>query len=82
MEKYNGWKNYETWLFAIHYGDYLQEEYLDLKESNPDLNAVEFLNDFIEELIPSEAPGFLSDIIRTALESLDVERLAEVLLED
>lgn len=82
MEKYNGWKNYETWLFALHYGDYLQEEYLDLKELDPDLNAVEFLNDFIEELIQYEAPSFLSDIIRTALESLDVERLAEVLLED
>ena len=82
MERFNGWKNYETWLFALYYGDYLQEEYLDQKESDPELDAVEFLNGFIEELVPMDAPGFFLDIITTALESLDVERLAEILLED
>ena len=61
---------------------YLQEEYLDQKESDPNLDAVEFLNGFIEELVPMDAPGFFLDIITTALESFDVERLAEILLED
>lgn len=59
MEKYNGWKNYETWLFNLHYGDYLYEAYQDLKESNP----VEFVENFIDGL-PSSTPRFFLDVIR------------------
>lgn len=86
MEKYNGWKNYETWLFALHYGDYLYEEYQDLKESNPDLDAMQFVENFIDSLfidyLPSSTPRVFLDIIRAYIERVDVEEIAEVLLED
>lgn len=86
MERYNGWKNYETWLFSLYYGDYLQEEYQDLKESDPDLNAVEFVENFIDSILiddlPSSTPRLFLDIIRTFIDSVDVEEIAEFLLED
>lgn len=85
MEKYNGWKNYETWLFNLHYGDYLYEEYRDLKEFNPDIDAVEFVENFIDSLfdeLPSSTPRVFLDIIRAYIERVDVEEIAEVLLED
>ena len=86
MEKYNGWKNYETWLFALHYGDYLQGEYHDIKELDPELDAVEFVENFIESILiddlPQNMPSFFSDIIRAAVDSVDVEEIAEHLLED
>lgn len=86
MEKYNGWRNYETWLFNLHYGDYLYEEYRDLKEFNPDLDAVEFVENFIDSLfidgLPSSTPRFFLSIIRASIDRVDVEEIAEALLED
>lgn len=80
--KYNGWKNYETWLFNLHYGDYLYEAYQDLKESDP----VEFVENFIESLfidgLPSSTPRFFLDVVRACIERVDVEEIAEHLLED
>lgn len=79
MEKrYNGWKNYETWLFNLHYGDYLYEEYQEQKE----LDAVEFVENFIESVLIDDLHGFFSDVIKASLERVDVEEIAESLLED
>lgn len=86
MEKYNGWKNYETWLFNLHYGDFLYEEYKDIKEMDSDLDAVEFVKNFIESFLLDELPqdmhGFFSDAINAFIERVDVHEIAEHLLED
>lgn len=87
MEKrYNGWRNYETWLFNLHYGDYLYEEYRDIKELDPELDAVEFVENFIDSILIDDLPqnmsGFFSSVIRAAVDSVDVEEIAEALLED
>lgn len=86
MEKYNGWRNYETWLFNLHYGDYLYEEYKDIKELDPELDAVEFVENFIDSILiddlPSSTPRLFLDIIRAFIDSVDVEEIAESLLED
>lgn len=87
MEKrYNGWRNYETWLFNLHYGDYLYEEYRDIKELDPELDAVEFVENFIDSILIDDLPqnmsGFFSSVIRMAVDSVDVEEIAEALLED
>ena len=87
MEKrYNGWKNYETWLFNLNYGDYLYEEYHDIKELDPELDAVQFVENFIESILiddlPENMPSFFSDAINAFIERVDVEEIAESLLED
>ena len=86
MEKYNGWKNYETFMFILHYGDFLYESYKDLKKLDPELDAVKFVEDFIESIlideIPSNISGFFSSVIRASIDLIDVERIAESLLED
>lgn len=88
MEKYNGWKNYETWLFNLHYGDYLYESYQDLKKYNPNLNldSVQFVENFIDSLfideLPSSTHRFFLNIIRTAIDRIDVEEIAEAISEE
>lgn len=81
MEKYNGFKNYETWLFNLHYGDYLYEEYQDLKESDP----VEFVKNFIDTLLdelPHDTPEFFLDVVKASVGRVDVQGVAKYLLED
>lgn len=90
---YNGWANYETWLFNLWYGDYLHETVEELREEAKlrEENEIEYgtvyyiVNGFIDQILEDAnlGNGFLSDAIGYVIQKVDVHEIAEnLLLED
>lgn len=65
---YNGWKNKETWLVSVWFGDSFQEEGHGYCGS---------IREYVEDMIIDHEPthGFLHDIIATAMADIDWEEL-------
>ena len=80
---YNGWKNYETWLVSLHFGDSLQSDSLNLKRFPRDATDVQ---DAIEEYIFHDFDaipnGFFRDCINAVLNDCDFHEIYEHLLRD
>ena len=88
MSGYNGWKNYETWLTNLWYGDYLSEYYLELFREGELTNPVEAENvkDIIESLIFDcgvgvdggyvPESGFIADLVNGAMSEVDWREIA------
>lgn len=88
---YNGYKNYETWLFMVHFGDYLyeylkeQQEYDEVSLNYQTVyNTVNSIINEMHEDIKKVSLGsaFLSDLLNPSLSVIDVERIADLLYED
>lgn len=92
MSDYNGWKNWETWLVNVWWGDFLNEYYLDLyregqlsKKINPEVlkdNVESFIFDtgFLhsgESMGGTPENGFLTDLVTGAISAVDWSELAE-----
>ena len=82
MSKYNGWKNYETWLCGLWYNDTLNEHYLELFREGELLEPVtgEMVQGFVKSLMEDceqlPASGFAADMINAALRGVDWLELA------
>jgi len=83
MSKYNGWKNYQTWLCGLWYNDTLSEHYLELFREGELLEPVtgEMVKDFVESLMEEcdQLPesGFTADLVNAALREVDWQELAD-----
>lgn len=88
MEKgYNGWNNYETWLFNLYHGDYLQESLEEMQEQGEILNYSDVLNhvnghiDMLMEDMP-QLDGFLSDMVGKGVQQVDIHEICEAIVGD
>ena len=83
MSGYNGWKNYETWLVNIWFGDCLNEYYLELFREGELTEPVDAdkVKDYIESLIfdLGEVPesGFVTDLVNGAMSEVYWPEIAE-----
>jgi len=76
-EQYNGWTNYETWLFNLHYGDEIDPEGYD------ETSLREYLSDLFDELNPiPETPSFWTDLIQGAKSEINFDEIARNILAD
>lgn len=87
---YNGYRNWETWLFMVHFGDYLFETLRERQEEGEKFNYQEVYNT-VESLIYEMLDGvenihiggsFLKDLLNASLNEVDVEEIADLLFED
>jgi len=73
MSGYNGWKNYETWLVNIWFGDSYNEYFFELFREGELLEAVdaEKVKDHVESLIFDcggiPETGFVTDLVNGAM---------------
>lgn len=87
---YNGYKNWETWLFMVHFGDYLFESLKEQKEYDDDFNyktvynTVESLINELNEGINNVPVGgaFLNDLVSASLGEVDIKEVADLIFED
>ena len=82
MAEYNGWKNYETWLVNIWYGDSYSEYYLARFREGDLLSKVsaDDVRDYVEsalELDGTLPSGLVTDLLGNAMSKVDWHRLAE-----
>lgn len=81
---YNGYRNWETWAFMLHFGDYLfetlrerqEEEKLDYQQV---YDMVESLVDEMSDSVKSLNNQFLNDIVAATLGEIDVKEIADLL---
>ena len=69
---YNGWKNRQTWLVNVHFGDYLQE----LADEGQKIDA-DFIRDMVDEHFQEQVKDlsmFVQDLIDDA--GIDWDELA------
>ena len=75
---YNGWRNRETWLVNVWFGDY----FTDMAQNDDPYDAdtiKDFIEEYIEETIGKMA-GLVADLIDTS--QIDWQTLAEHFNED
>ena len=82
MAEYNGWKNYETWLVNIWYGDSYSEYYLAEFREGDLLSKVraDEVRHYVEsalELDDTLPSGLVTDLVGNAMSQVDWHRLAE-----
>tara|TARA_B110000977_G_scaffold11930_1_gene15345 strand:- start:902 stop:1192 length:291 start_codon:yes stop_codon:yes gene_type:complete len=82
MAEYNGWKNYETWLVNIWYGDNYNEYFLEQFREGDLLSKVSAaeVRDHVEsylELDGTLPSGLVTDLLGNAMSKVDWHRLAE-----
>ena len=82
MAEYNGWKNYETWLVNIWYGDSYSEYYLERFREGDLLSKVsaDDVRDYVESALELEGTlpsGLVTDLLGNAMSQVDWHRLAE-----
>ena len=70
---YNGWRNKETWLVNVWFGDYLTE-----LESDGVLISEDMLREMVDEMVESvKLDGFLSDILNCSLGEIDYREITK-----
>lgn len=76
--RYNGWRNYETWLAALHLdSDWLQEEAAQFEDASA---FGEYIKDYLYELMEEyDMPkaGLFSDILDAGMRTIDFLEIAE-----
>ena len=83
MSKYNGWKNYETWLCGLWYNGSLSEHYLEQFREGELLEPVtgDMVKDFVESLMEEcdqlSGYSFAADLVNAALREVDWQELAD-----
>lgn len=94
--QYNGWTNYETWLFNMWFDDAFteeaQEHYNDAeddetftKEENAALSLADYIESYAEEFIGESIPkqaGFVADLINASLSEINYHEIAKHYLAD
>lgn len=93
-DRYNGWTNYETWLCVLWMGEDCETEYFE-REARRLLDSGDDKDDVIEAIAGeitlsySERAeeqlgtvGFLSDLLSSALRSVDYREIASHIVDD
>ena len=76
---YNGWYNYETWNFFLHYGDMMQN--MEIGDDHHELR--EYMTDYIDEAFSIKYDGsWLADTVTTTLGEVNWQEIWEHLRED
>lgn len=89
MDRYNGWKNYETWLCQL-WIDNERTRYEFYRETAKKLtgeriNRVYELSLFIEDGFEKEQPlvtGFYADLLTSAIAKIDFYEIAESIIDE
>lgn len=89
---HNGYKNWETWMFMMYFGDYLYEVLQDQQEQQEqndlDFQTVyETVASFIDEMYDSVDENrldgaFLNDLLNGMLRAIDIKEVAHVLAQE
>jgi hypothetical protein len=81
MNNYNGWKNWETWNFALHHLDLMTEQALeDLEYYESLADCIDFVCgtwDQIRDGHCEDITGFIDDLVGAYGESIDFKEIAE-----
>lgn len=87
MCEFNGYTNYETWLFSLYYGDdeWLKEQIKDkYNECKNDILYLSELVDYLQSLVEYECfdgkedlNGFLNDLLDNALLNVNYYEIVE-----
>ena len=93
-KKYNGWTNYETWLFNLHFDDCFGEDaetfYKDAeaceiftRRENATFSLAAYIEDYADEFRP-EMPsnGFYADLIETGMSEINYHEIAKHYIHD
>ena len=85
--RYNGWRNWETWNCNLWFDDFFAEDAANMYAMAEDENeAIVLLASYIEEtireLIDVPDSGFAADIIGQALQAVDFREIAEHYIDD
>ncbi len=94
-EGYNGWTNYETWVFNLWYDDYFTEgateayrqacsdfDDLDDVRSGASSELGHYIHDVANELVnDTNLSGVLSDIVTSAINRIDFYEIAEAYID-
>ena len=85
MNTYNGWKNYETWVYNLHLtneGDVMRDYFEQLSSMNA-YDLGQYLKDELDEQISErDLPSLLCDLLMSASSEIDFREIAEHLLND
>jgi len=73
MSGYNGWKNRETWLVALWFGEELQS----MRDDGIEVTA-ETVEQYVHDTLDIQVNGFVWDILGSSLSRIDYKELAEV----
>jgi len=89
-ENYNGWSNYETWLVAMHWVDYLGNARREEQEETGE--QIQWNEDQIKDLVwesevsmsgmSEDSPSIALTLFRNAWRVIDWERITEHVNED
>jgi len=88
-QEYNGWYNYETWLFDIHFSpDDFKEEIEELRREIPNgsirqrILLSEHLSNWFDEYIDGQIKesGFLTALLNSAASEVNFDDIAETWL--
>jgi hypothetical protein len=85
MNTYNGWKNYETWVYNLHLtneGDVMRDYFEQLSSMNA-YDLGQYLKEELDEQISErDLPSLLCDLLMSASSEIDFREIAEHLLND
>lgn len=77
---YNGWRNYETWLVNMYFGDYLMEISTERFEQGEGMLDPDEVEDMVEDMIYDEmgnAGGFVESLVKVSLADIDWRSITE-----
>ncbi len=85
-EKYNGWSNYQTWVFNLWYDDYFSDIAQELYDRHgctrvTIFNLSEHIKDVADELVPSDA-SVSSDLFGHAVGMIDCHEIAQAYIDE
>ena len=86
-QKYNGWRNWETWNCNLWFDDYFADDAANMYAMSEDENeAIMLLGSYIEEVVTEsmvvDDSGLAADIINQALQAIDFREIAEHYISD
>jgi hypothetical protein len=85
MSTYNGWKNYETWVYNLHLtngGDVMRDYFEQLSSMNAYDLGQYLKHELDEQISERDLPSLLCDLLMSASCEIDFREIAEHLLND
>jgi len=85
MKTYNGWKNYETWVYNLHLtneGDVMRDYFEQLSSMNAYELGQYLKSELDEQISERDLPSLLCDLLMSASQEIDFREIAEHLLND
>ena len=86
-DKYNGWSNYQTWVFNLWFDDFFTEEaeliYKDSDDANEATHTLAgTMKMTVEEFNPADNASVYSDLMGHAIGMIDFYEVAEHYIDD